>query len=81
MHYLCPVCGYPELDEEPLDYSGEICPSCRFQFGYHDLDSHITFEQWRQQWITQGMIWDKGQSQPPPGWDPRVQLLAVGVKV
>jgi hypothetical protein len=39
MIYLCPVCGYDWLTEEPLvgpSASDEICPVCGIHFGYDD---------------------------------------------
>lgn len=81
--YTCPVCGYPGLDEMPRSPNGggsyEICPSCSFQFGVSDDDRGFTFSDWRHHWIAAGMLWDKGSSQPPPGWDPVKQLRAIGV--
>lgn len=84
---LCPACGNPDLKELPF-YNGdplnspshEICACCGFQFGFTDLDLHITYEQWRQQWIAGGMVWDKGRSKPPQGWDPHQQLLNIDVR-
>jgi hypothetical protein len=86
MVFICPICGYPALEEPPRSPrtgggSFEICPSCSFQFGVTDDDLGISFEQWRRRWIAQGMPWDKGDSQPPPGWDPRAQLRAIGVAI
>jgi hypothetical protein len=85
MGYICPVCGFPELDEPPISESGggsyEICPSCGFQFGVSDDDRGITYEEWRKQWIDHGMIWDKGRSVPPDGWNPVEQLRCIGVDV
>lgn len=87
MSNICPVCGYPELGEPPYrgTYKGglgslEICPSCRFQFGFTDDSKHITHEQWRKQWIEGGMLWRKGREAPPAGWDPKKQLLNIGIK-
>jgi hypothetical protein len=78
MSYNCPVCGYPGLEDPPRgDATGgsyEICPSCGFQFGVSDDDKGFTYEQWRQKWIDQGMIWDKGRTKPPPNWNPIDQL-------
>jgi ribosome-binding protein aMBF1 (putative translation factor) len=65
----------------PMISSLEVCPSCNFQFGYHDDDQHITHEQWRQKWIAEGMVWDKGRTKPPPNWNSRQQLLNIGIKV
>ena len=83
MSYVCPVCGFNELDEPPVSECGggsyEICPSCGFQFGVSDEDRGITYEEWRKQWISDGMIWDKGRSLPPPEWDPIAQLKRIGI--
>jgi hypothetical protein len=83
MSFACPVCGYGGLDDEPRPASGggsfEICPSCSFQFGVSDDDRGFTFEDWRRRWIDGGMVWDKGRSDPPAGWDPIQQLARIGV--
>lgn len=81
MSYICPVCGYPELTKSTDFGSFEICSSCRFQFDVTDRDRGYTYEQWREKWIAEGMIWDKGSSKPPEGWDPKKQLLNIGVKL
>jgi hypothetical protein len=82
MVHTCPVCGYENLTKDPT-YLGsfEICPSCFFQFGYDDRDRGFTFEQWRRKWIDGGMVWRNGREQPPPGWDPRRQLLNIGIQL
>ena len=87
MSFVCPVCGYPDLDENPRGEltggSYEICPSCGIQFGYNDEAGGNpearagAYEKWRKLWIESGMIWDKGRTEPPPGWNPRRQLLNV----
>jgi hypothetical protein len=59
--------------------SYEICPSCSFQFGVSDDDRGYTYEIWRQQWIANGMQWDKGYSEPPLGWNPVEQLKQIGI--
>lgn len=79
MPYVCPVCGYPDLEELPRGEatggSYEICPSCGFQFGVTDDDRGIAYEQWRARWIAEGMQWaSTGIEHPPPGWDPKRQL-------
>jgi len=63
--YVCPVCGYPDLEEPPLSDAGgscEICYLCGFEFGVTDDDLGYTYEAWREHWIGLGMLWD----QPPP---------------
>ena len=81
MDRMCPVCGYPDLEEPAYkkDILGslEICPSCGYQFGYTDDARHITHAQWRQKWIENGMIWDEGRSKPPANWNPQEQLKRV----
>jgi hypothetical protein len=82
MPFVCPVCGYPSLSELPRPREGggsfEICPSCGFQFGVTDDDLGLSFDEWRTQWIEQGMPWDKGRTDPPANWDPIAQLRNVG---
>lgn len=90
MGFVCPVCGYPDLENQPHDAEGgasdEICPSCGIQFGYSDepmacggpdLPPEEIYRLWRQKWIAEGMIWDKGRSKPPPNWDPQEQLRKI----
>ncbi len=81
-NYICPVCGYPDLYEEAYRPSGEpsyeICSSCGYEFGKTDMDEHITFEQWREYWIENGMTWN-GVSLPPANWSPREQLLNISL--
>lgn len=78
MSFLCPVCGYPELCEQPRGEetggSYEICPSCGFQFGVSDEDRGFTYESWRNAWIKAGARWQSIGQPPPPGWDPVRQL-------
>jgi predicted RNA-binding Zn-ribbon protein involved in translation (DUF1610 family) len=78
--FTCPVCGYVRLMEEarsPRTGGGsyEICPSCGFQFGVTDDDRGLTYEQWRQRWIEDGMLWNSAGIDPPPtDWNPAEQL-------
>lgn len=82
MPYTCPVCGYPKLNKDP-NYcaSFEICPSCWFHFRVDDDDKGITYAQWRQNWIASGMTWGGGKSASPPDWDPKKQLMNIGVEL
>jgi hypothetical protein len=81
MVYICPVCGYPDLKEEPQNETSggsyEICPSCGFQFGVSDDDLGYSYKQWRQQWVRQGMVWQSIGIVPPINWNPREQLRGV----
>lgn len=77
--FTCPVCGYPGLLEPPYSPSGggsyEICPSCGFEYGFTDGDSHYTFESWRERWVAEGMPWHSEWIEPrPQDWDPKAQL-------
>jgi hypothetical protein len=78
MPYTCPVCGFADLTEIPSTEKGggsyEICPSCGFQFGVTDEDRGFSYKKWRELWISQGMPWDKGRTNPPPNWNPQEQL-------
>jgi rubredoxin len=80
--FVCPVCGFPELTEQPRHDDGgasdEICPSCGFQFGYDDDDRGITFDEWRQDWIENGMRWSGEGIPPPTNWNPDAQLRNLG---
>ena len=69
MGYVCPVCGFPDLQDPPSSSrarggSYEICPSCGFEFGVTDDDLGFTYDQWRQRWIGRGMPWESAASGP-----------------
>ena len=78
--FVCPACGFAELEEPPRSLSGggsyEICPSCGFEYGVTDDDRGFTYGLWRSQWIADGMPW-RDFTEPPPDWDPRRQLAAL----
>jgi hypothetical protein len=75
---MCPVCGYPDLDERPhgkaTGGSYEICPSCGFQFGVSNEDQGFTYQQCRQRWIDLGKPWQSIGVAPPKFWNPEEQL-------
>ena len=76
----CPVCGYPGLTEPPRSPNSgggsyEICSSCGFEFGVSDDDRGFTYNDWRQEWVANGMPWRSEGIEPlPAGWDPQAQL-------
>jgi RNA polymerase subunit RPABC4/transcription elongation factor Spt4 len=85
--FVCPVCGYRNLARRPWKGSAnsyEICPSCGIEFGYEDG----TGDDWvrrqhrhlelRLAWIDRGSPWSSSDPSPP-GWDPVMQLLGIGV--
>jgi|SRR6185295_3465867 len=49
--YVCPVCGYPQLEDPPSRY--EICPCCQTQF--ENDDEFSTRKALRDEWIGKGM--------------------------
>lgn len=78
--YLCPVCGYPALDEPAYDSFGcasyNICPSCGTEFGYDDTTKkHADL---RRKWIDSGMNWWSKNTPEARGWDPKKQLTNAG---
>jgi hypothetical protein len=80
--HICPVCGYPNLEEPPYDQYGcpssEICPCCGTEFGYDD--ANISHNELRNKWIIKGMKWYVKEKQPE-GWDVNVQLKALEIKL
>jgi hypothetical protein len=85
MPYTCPVCGYPNLQEEPrggeeIGGSYEICPSRGIQFGYDDeAGGDYTrrlqlYKTWRQKWIDKGIPWHFAGVARPADWNPSEQL-------
>jgi hypothetical protein len=81
MAHLCPVCGYPELDEPHTDLIGEptyaICPCCGTQFGADDLVlDHAAL---RRAWIADGAHWWSEAKAAPSGWSAAEQLAKAGL--
>lgn len=80
---VCPVCGYPHLQEPHRSTIGggsyEICPSCGFQFGVSDDDRGYTYAGWREEWIEHGCAWASVNPQPRD-WNPQVNLARIGYK-
>ncbi len=71
--YICPVCGYKELESPPRKFS--ICPSCGTEFGYDDaIKNH---ENLRKAWILGGLEWWDKDMPVPANWDPYHQLLSI----
>lgn len=83
LKYICPVCGYSDLDSPPFDEFGapsfNICPCCKVEFGYEDAAQNMSqlisrHKILRSDWISKGMPWWTEYSQPPDNWDPVKQL-------
>ena len=79
--FTCPVCGYPNLDEPPVDNYGcstySICPCCGVEFGYDD--SSRSHGELRREWVAKGAVWFSKDSAPPDGWDAIKQLQSAGL--
>ena len=77
--YICPVCGFPDLDEPPYDNgnpSYNICDCCGFEFGYDDGSEEMSFETYRKKWIDEGAKWFTKESKPN-NWNLKQQLLNI----
>lgn len=55
MKFKCPVCEWPNLGEDPLERTFEICPQCGVEFGYDDAGN--THAELRARWIAAGRPW------------------------
>lgn len=63
----CPVCNYPCDDTS----TGEICPCCGTEFGYHDANT--PHAELRAKWIDGGCVF-RHEREKPAGWDAAKQL-------
>jgi hypothetical protein len=76
--HQCPVCGYEGLRQPPYDNRGfgslEVCPSCGFQFNVTDTREGWSHRDWRDAWISKGMLWSSTTQGPPPRWSAKNQL-------
>ena len=83
-HHSCPVCGYDKLAEPPRNRTGgaslEICACCGFQFGVTDDDKSVSYDDYRQQWIADGMQWTSTGKKAPKGWNPQTQLASFALR-
>ena len=68
--YICPVCGFPDLDDPPAMFS--ICPCCGTEFELDD--AFKTHAELREIWLGQGAPWWSQDDTPPANWDPHSQL-------
>jgi hypothetical protein len=74
MHYKCPVCGYMDLPEPPVNFS--ICPSCGTEFGYDDASR--SYPALREEWVSSGAPWFSRARAAPPDWNAWWQLISAG---
>ncbi len=84
--YICPVCGYDQLDSPPRDEDGygsqNICVCCGTQFGYDDAvknleDSEERWHNLREKWLNEGAKWFM-PSKKPKNWKLKDQLNNIG---
>ena len=68
--YVCPVCGFPDLEEPPAMFS--ICSCCGTEFELDD--AFLTHGQLRERWLRAGALWWSPRDKPPDGWDPYAQV-------
>jgi hypothetical protein len=79
--YVCPVCGYPDLDFPPYDTFGipsfNICLCCGCEFGYQDatLKAKRAF---LNSWKKRGFPW-RYPDKKPENWDVKSQLKTIGI--
>lgn len=78
--YVCPVCGYPELEEPPYDInkcsSYEICPCCGIEFGFDDGSEGFGYDEYREKWIKGGAQWFT-ETLKPVNWNIEKQLTNI----
>lgn len=81
--FICPVCGYDKLTEEPYDRDGnpsyEVCDCCGFEFGFDDGSAGHTFQDYLQKWIENRAQWFK-ENAKPENWDLQKQLERIPKK-
>src|SRR5580700_7226562 len=68
--YYCPVCGYDQLVEPPVNHS--ICSCCGTHFVYHDVGH--SWVELREQWLLKGAPWFSHAVPRPPLWTALEQL-------
>ena len=78
--YICPICGFESLVEDPgtlpnLVATFEICGCCGWEFGYDNPTNAVFY---RQSWMDNGCVWFIRQNKPV-GWTPEEQLAGVGI--
>ncbi len=86
--YICPVCGYSELEESPYDKFGdssfEICPCCGTEFGYHDFvknkkDLTLRWKSLREKWLRKNAKWHFPEKKPKK-WSLKEQLKNLKIR-
>jgi hypothetical protein len=71
--YLCPVCGYDQLEDPPKSFT--ICPSCGTEYGFDD--AFLTYPELRAAWVGNGAKWWSPVDPLSTNWNPSTQLLNV----
>ena len=83
--FLCPICGYPELDEPAYDPtygvpSFDICACCGYEFGYGDPTEQAAKERFLKSWIEFGTPWFRPDLKPS-NWSAKDQLIGIGIDI
>jgi len=81
--HICPVCGFELRKPAYVDGQGSlnICPCCKFQYGWDDDARHETFESWRKKWVAAGAVLRVYGEDRPADWDPARQLRNIGINI
>lgn len=69
MRHLCPVCGYDEMSQPPIDFY--ICPSCGTEFEVDDFD--VSHRDLRLKWL-ENPVWFSQATDQPADWSPFRQV-------
>lgn len=69
---LCPCCGHHDLKHAWDHIAG--CHACAFFTG-----EKVDLEQYRHQWITEGMLWRNISPAQPKKWDPQQNLARLAL--
>ncbi len=67
--YICPICGYDGLEDDPYQETFEICPCCGYEFGAGE-----DFDKRRHDWLKSGAKWWFKQENPPQNWNALKQI-------
>ena len=78
--FICPVCGFKGLEENPYanskEPSFEICACCGYEFGFDDssdTSAEKSYQTYREKWIKEGANWLLPQFMPSD-WQLNKQL-------
>ncbi len=83
--YICVVCGYDGMEYPQWDEKGyptyTVCDCCGFESGFHDDNLEMTLEEYRCEWIEEGVNWFNRRAEKPMNWNLREQLKRINVEL